>query len=451
MPCGRGTFQTQLSSNCCQFQKPSTKLVVNSLLILFDMSVTTAAAAVLPPSSPFAAMLRRSKFASYDPRISQVYTTYGGYAHRGDWGVKRPLAIRKRDKYITLQSIDSREQQTEWKTGEPESRWMKRWAELGIEAHPRGGWEHQLGKSARKQWLVDPEFSLGTSDGSVLKSKQLENADEADDFSEFNRKAVPSIMAMKPKEFERYLDKLREQRPVFQKYLQKQVDSGSKKRIASNIVDQAQYESALLAREKFLWYSAKESYHSPSSRAIEQQPHHTAGLSYALASPLTNFFLAKPQVGRRVRLPSDDDEVRPSKETLDRVSVAGMLSKLTTPWAGKSETKSLRITAAKLLNAPRAVDGNRLGLDGVRLETLSGDVSQLDMVRPNPHKPGSRKYIGSLVDMPVTQRYSDVASMTKSHVFEAKNVEPQSQATLELLSQIMRPREPKKQGEPENP
>ena len=36
--------------------------------------------AVVRPS-PFGALLRRSKFASYDPKIGQVYTSHGGHAH----------------------------------------------------------------------------------------------------------------------------------------------------------------------------------------------------------------------------------------------------------------------------------------------------------------------------------------------------------------------------------
>lgn len=378
-------------------------------------AATSALVAALPPPSPFAAMLRRSKFATYDPQIAQIYTAYGGYAHRGDWGLKRPLAVRKRDKYITIQTIDSPEQQTEWRTGEPESRWIRRWGEVGTEVQMRGIWDRQ---TVNHDWVIDSDFTLGTKDGAVLKMQKarvqkmkdaellaeggrvaeageeqvVENAEPAEQtpLSAYNA-VVPNIMAMSPKEFESYVEKLRAQRPQFKQFLKNQVRQTLAARAKDNKVmativqepfEEAQHASALLVRKAFLQHSVQEQYRDPSSRMIEQRPHRNAGLSYALASPLTNFFLVKPQPGRQITV-----------QEKPMISFGGMVSTL----AGSSrvpDNLSLRMASAKLLSTPRVVGQEPSGLEGVGLETTVRDTSEMALIRRSLHKPGSRKYVG---------------------------------------------------------
>ena len=85
---------------------------------------------VVAGPSPFGALLRRSKFATYDPKIGQVYASYGGHAHRGDWGIKRPLAKQRRGFYAKISAIDTNYEHTDWKGAHKEVRMMKTMEEL---------------------------------------------------------------------------------------------------------------------------------------------------------------------------------------------------------------------------------------------------------------------------------------------------------------------------------
>ncbi|ORX89262.1 hypothetical protein K493DRAFT_234175 [Basidiobolus meristosporus CBS 931.73] len=62
--------------------------------------------------SSFARLFRTSKLASYDPKINQVYTTFGGFRDIGDWGLKRNLPVTLRTKFIDVQALDTLEHQT---------------------------------------------------------------------------------------------------------------------------------------------------------------------------------------------------------------------------------------------------------------------------------------------------------------------------------------------------
>src|ERR1700722_3029272 len=116
----------------------------------------------MPPSA-FAVLLRQSKFASFDPAIAQVYQTHGGDAFRGNWGLKRPLALRRRTAMITVSSVDSRYQQTEWESGEGKARLVKKLEELDTdfelgERETTTSWVQVQARFA-EQWLVDSEFA----------------------------------------------------------------------------------------------------------------------------------------------------------------------------------------------------------------------------------------------------------------------------------------------------
>ena len=47
----------------------------------------------------FPELLRRSRFASFDPTIRQSYGTPPSRLHRGNWGLKRPIAQSKRSAF----------------------------------------------------------------------------------------------------------------------------------------------------------------------------------------------------------------------------------------------------------------------------------------------------------------------------------------------------------------
>ncbi|KAJ1665662.1 hypothetical protein IW140_003132 [Coemansia sp. RSA 1813] len=85
--------------------------------------------------SAFGRMFRKSKLASFNRGIKQIYATYPEAAARGEWGLKRPMPCKVTTRLATLKEIDSKEQITDfeaanqqflltmsWKENFPESR-----------------------------------------------------------------------------------------------------------------------------------------------------------------------------------------------------------------------------------------------------------------------------------------------------------------------------------------
>ena len=147
--------------------------------------------------SQFAALLRRSKFASYDPHIGQVYTAFDGHAARGNFGLKRPLALRRRNAHITVQAVDSHEQQTVWKSAEQANRWIRMWDEVGVK--PKVGqqtkWEQKLGAlGAEVSLLTDSEFTHQETAGAQKEEGvEAELAEEEEEILVRRSHAVPNL------------------------------------------------------------------------------------------------------------------------------------------------------------------------------------------------------------------------------------------------------------------
>ena len=263
--------------------------------------------AAASPISPFAAILRRSKFASYDPAIGQVYTSYGGHLHRGNWGLKRPLPLRRRDAHITVKAVDSKEEQTEWKPADAEARFAKMWDVVGItpEVSEAGRWHMKLGQTGQVVWKMDTEFASSEDNTSVGSQSTVHPIYGP------NSSAFPNIEAMSDREFKRYLDKLRKARPEFAEYL-KLVSARRSREAArssgkndldaptdseftsfweSSFETQTSLRSSSQDFKMFLGSRAHAAYNSPDSRVIEQQPQTYAGLTYAKSSPLQPLLL----------------------------------------------------------------------------------------------------------------------------------------------------------------
>ncbi|KAH9079309.1 mitochondrial ribosomal protein subunit-domain-containing protein [Lactarius deliciosus] len=339
------------------------------------MAAMVKAAIVHPPSpSPFAALLRRSKFASYDPTIGQVYTTHDGNAHRGNWGFKRPLALRKRDKFISVQAVDSPEQQTEWASRESEARFIQRWEEVATEPHVRDEWEKHYTHSRS---VHQAELAKEGKNGNIVDPAIQRQADEE---------------LGKRQQFARYLDKLRQERPEFLSFLseevQNQAKTGSQQIVAPSAYEESALGSAETVRKRFLQRQSHTIYEAPDSRVIEQRPHRNGGLSYARTSQLTHFFTTSEEPGRFVEMDTLD-AARPSL----RASFAGMAANLKTPASHHDIGSKFRIVESVLKRAPNVVSVQPQGLDGAIIGTAVEDVANLDMIRANPFPPGTRAYI----------------------------------------------------------
>ncbi|KAI0672809.1 mitochondrial ribosomal protein subunit-domain-containing protein [Trametes maxima] len=345
-----------------------------------------------PPPSQFAALLRRSKFASFDPNIGQVYTAFDGHAARGNFGLKRPLALRRRNAHITVQAIDSREQQTVWKSAEPQNRWIRMWDETGVtptSISDRGAWAARLGALGEIQFSVDSEL-VPQAERKARGAKAERDEDEGSSVDEPQQprmsQATRNLDAMSDKEFDWYLRRVRELRPAFREYLEKH---GRK---AASDEDKSLLGRSLHATgnefKDFLAHKAFLDYHTPRPRNIEQQPHRYAGLSYTRSSPLQTQLNTKPHIGRVIGGQTSDKSVV--------VATAGVTSTLK---LGERSTQTppidtFRFNEVELRTAPVTVGVNPQGLEGVRLTTdIRIDSEETRARKNNPYPPGSKEYV----------------------------------------------------------
>ncbi|TDL24914.1 hypothetical protein BD410DRAFT_785647 [Rickenella mellea] len=253
--------------------------------------------------SPFAALLRRSKFASWDPNIGQLYTTYGGHAHRGDWGLKRSIAKRHRNSCIKIQSIDTRFQQTEWERASHESHWMKKWSEM--ERDPDVSPYHQWGKTTGVQGgcgPIDSDFEI--------QPPQMQKLLVDDAIGQ----PVPNVYAMGERELRHYVDRIRKTRPEFKQFVEgeklkereKDLKSSEKYKLDYPLTDtqvdlfaDAQ-NGASSDHLRFMAQRTRQKVEDPTSTTLVQVPHKNAGLSYTHSPRLQDIFLSKPLPGRIV-------------------------------------------------------------------------------------------------------------------------------------------------------
>ncbi|EMD38138.1 hypothetical protein CERSUDRAFT_82375 [Gelatoporia subvermispora B] len=406
--------------------------------------------------SQFAALLRRSKFASFDPEIAQVYTSHNGNVHRGNWGFKRPLALRRRNAYITMKTVDSSEQQTEWERGESQARWIKMWDEIGVSAELKiGRWQSTLGDSSEAPWDIDSEFGSSPFPQVVRvragSSSLLDGADEPTAFHQETRrsesgatgsfetmavegmeedaeealeglgegvlllqrwqgesraadsKAVENIESMTDSEFERYLEKLRRYRPEFKEFTDKVSRRKDSVQNAKDSITQQQ-----LKVEEFLRLKAEESYTNPQTRAVEQRPQTIGGLTYSQIPKLQSLLLQKAQPGRIVQ-----NRFLRGTEQDYVVNFAGMGTQLNKN-LGDSTTRpinfermaatgtrdpdegniKLKVLKAQLADAPKTVDKDPQALDGVSIIVSVTDAARIGEKNDNPYPPGSREYVG---------------------------------------------------------
>ncbi|KIK62861.1 hypothetical protein GYMLUDRAFT_260077 [Collybiopsis luxurians FD-317 M1] len=217
---------------------------------------------VHPPASPFAALLRRSRFATFDPKIRQTYSTPPSHAARGSWGLKRPLALRRRNAFISLPApFEHRAQFIEWTRAEDEVRFIRRFEEMQVRPRmtPKTPWSKTVGLKNSTNWLIDSEFAHryegpeAEEPDAFLLQEEAQKAQEARStlqkktsvdasLEEYGnagqgnyghrralksstsyKKVSPNIDAMLPHEFDAYVRRLRHLRPKFQEYLRSHV------------------------------------------------------------------------------------------------------------------------------------------------------------------------------------------------------------------------------------
>ncbi|KAL0563162.1 hypothetical protein V5O48_018913 [Marasmius crinis-equi] len=454
-------------------------------------TIVKKSAKTIDPSSPFASLLRRSRFASFDPTIRQTYRTPPEAAHRGDYGLKRPLLsarTRRKNAFIALPApFDSRAQYIEWENAENEVRFIRRFEEMEVSPRlPTAGagvlarqgkgktsWEETLGAKNSTTWVVDSEFGFeeegveveemfrkrNDDDGGVdltrlQRTEQTQKAAPVDEnLLAFGRRGpgaygarrglleeaskvrlMPNIYAMSPREFTRYVRKLRELRPKFAEYVQKTWEA-QQERIASDPfsrksdaeTEQEEAPDLLTAAQTrfqhhhihFLESHTAESFADPESTAIEQRPHQVGGLLYARLSPLHSELHAQPQPGIVLQKARKDLSSLYTKENENVyiASLGGMTPIIRKKdWAGKralmdnlsatgnidrnllpSSLANMRLTPGSVIleQVPRTVGapGWTAGLSSASVSS-EATVKTEDFGRDNPYMPGTPAYSG---------------------------------------------------------
>jgi len=426
-------------------------------------TAATAAKGVTSPS-PFATLLRRSKFASYDPKIGQVYTTFGGDSHRGNYGLKRPLALRTRKPFITIASVDSLQQQTEWSYAEKEARWIRRVAEVSGKPEPvHGGdlWK-KSGPDGKFQWKVDSDFALCTTDADTALEAKKESRGHTSG-------STPNIDAMTPKQFERYLEKLRTLRPAFREFLKVEQAKDTQKGISvgrpawknkirsSNPLEQSRYETDL--HKTFLSKQMAQTIHDPESRILEQDVHPNGALAYTHLTDLEHYFWRQPLPGRAV-----------GKNRNLVVSFAGANASLTQSksegiqpieWkplvergvdTGRGVSK-FRASQTEVFKPPQVVGHKPEGMADMDVRMWISGHSRLDIVRANPNLPWTREYVSQVSDAPITGLRPGMTNppppkRSRYKLAElSKNQEVESQRLLDSLYVLL---EKQQQGPPKS-
>ncbi|KAG7448315.1 uncharacterized protein BT62DRAFT_930401 [Guyanagaster necrorhizus] len=301
---------------------------------------------VHPPASPFSQLLRRSQFASFDPSIRQTYLSPAPHANRGDWGLKRPIPVRRRNAYITLAApYEARQQFTEWTRGESQVRFIRRFEEMDTlpKMAPSSSWSQNQGSKTLKEWMVDSEFGTMEERPDATEGwTQKEKAEKALDFSKtpfdenlpgLGRKGPgaygananpenlsnlsPNFMAMTSKEFERYLKTLRGLRPAFVEFVRKakKADKRLKKKTLYELAQKG--ETPLLnnvnvatvplppvtpkyqpnLHRKFIEAITHDKFTDRDAREIEPQPHPVGGLLYSHPTKLHSHLMSDLQPG----------------------------------------------------------------------------------------------------------------------------------------------------------
>ncbi|KAG0701743.1 hypothetical protein DFH29DRAFT_925194 [Suillus ampliporus] len=362
--------------------------------------------------SPFATLLKRSKFSSFDPRIAQVYTTHGGDAHRGNWGFKRPLPIRRRGAYITLKAVDTLEQQTEWNSAEPQAMWMKNWDELQLNPAP---------EESGTADMVDSEY-----------------VPERTDPISWRPSAIPNIHAMSNSEFKQYVAHIRRKRRGFLSYQEKKMESDMSKESSKEKKALPRKLPVELSLEDFAMWESQKLREDRRSRSLESVPHRSAALQTYLST--------KEHKGRLVEEVKGDR----GKPLYYVASYAGMgtvvhqKNKGVGPvmsWGDVSKTGAMKFRpeSASLERAPEVVY-KRQGLKAAKISMQAFASDAQSHSQSNTHRPGSLKYITAEPLKPFSNynaahpkrsaRFNDI-------VQKSTQPRPPTQSTLDFLRGIV--------------
>jgi len=372
----------------------------------------------LPAPGSFAAILKQSKFATYHPSISQVYTVFGGHAQRGDWGLKRPLPERRRHRRLKISAIDTREQQSWFDSGEADARTVARWDEIGTRVnvdYAHGRWHEQgfTGLAARAMPNIDSAFG-GVGAPPPPPTTTNPHLDPALGLRfEFTAKVFPNIHKMSDPGFDKYLKKIKARRADFRAHVQHVQDQelGPRNRGTPEGSPVSLYYYRNRSRDgfgrtgnDFLELLAEDEITKEGSRILQAVPHPNGGLSYTSPSYLQTRLTTPPIKSHVLYIP------RPSAMTVVGDIGATMPVMITASEGSKSKevmtvdyrrldpqrgTYHVRVIDAHMRDPPQVVgrqNNSALGTMNMCVSVHPVDSDSIDHERANPYPPGSVLY-----------------------------------------------------------
>lgn len=420
--------------------------------------------------STFSKLLRQSKFASYDPAINQVYTSFGGYSHRGHWGTKRDLPPKRKHKVSDplvsssggrgsarrnpvafISALDSAEGQTEWSSAEKDARWLRRLEELGtgVSLTEASAWRKRVGTSkGRATGAMDSEF---------------DTADSAQKIGQQMTSALPNTLAMSERRFKAYISHLRSKRKEFHEFLQENGVGQAKKgdNNAGPLPVQMYHhaQGSTSQHTRFLAYTNQQAATQATSNTLTPVPHPSAGLDYLNPTPLMSQLLyPEPIKGRYVQ--GTSRRMQPHFKYLSDaiVSLGGYNAMLSTDNASASThpinwqklverdfsqpldkpTSKYRVERLELSEVPRVVGQSRQNIEGADIRMHVRDWSKQPAERPNPHRPGTFEYV-SHEDIRTTNSdpISLKARITPQGTLGANKGDGDASGMMELLDNLL--------------
>ncbi|KAF9227595.1 hypothetical protein BS17DRAFT_774003 [Gyrodon lividus] len=395
------------------------------------MSLSAYVPKTVHTRSAFATLLKQSKFSSFDRTIGQVYTTHGGDAHRGNWGFKRPLPLRRRGAYITVKNVDTPEYQTEWSSAEPQALWMKNWDELKIT--PQLAKETGFGEDGTKELIMDSDYVPKPQNARLWRQAY-----------------IPNLDVMTRQEFKEYLEQIRTSRDSFCKNQQTSRGGGSPEEVSFYQLSNRNSQTAW--QDEYARTVSRERRSDPRNKEIEHMPHSSGGLTYAHYSPLQTFIMTKERKGRL----AEEYKGKDRNSLFYVASFAGMggyvqkqHAGVARPmvWEDPNHTGEVMIRPQKAIiqRLPNVVGWVRQGLKGAKLNMDLRVWDGQSHSRSNPHPLGSREYIAAEASTSFVGRQSPFSSANKKAidkmVANSRASRRQSSDTLNVLKKIVRAHE----------
>ncbi|KAF8163665.1 hypothetical protein B0H34DRAFT_795345 [Crassisporium funariophilum] len=383
-------------------------------------TLTTSAAHLAPPSSPFSSLLRQSKFASFDPLIRQSYGTPPppSTAATGASSAPSRNASAEHAHYI------------EWDNAEGQVRFVRRVEEMNVGVRLVQGtpWFEGLGGEAtRSESGLDSEFCPGEGGGFLSAAKPSSSSEEnsvaVNSRTEETQHLQPNISAMSPRVFARYIEKLRLLRPEFKAYLQthegetlpiaelamRKADAHSHMRFLGRWTERQFHLAGEAEREVAAELAAEgaskgvpknkapKAAHPNTPQPIRQRPHKLGGLMYAKPTPLETYFSASPQPGIILQTNKPERYTHASEPASYIASFGGMTAKLDErmagPGAGSGAGRSKALfdptSEGGLLVSPSSISSSHPGSPQTSSSAIASfRLTQLDLESlPSPFNP----------------------------------------------------------------